>query len=391
MTAFFPAGFRATNDDGFPLAGGQLRYYAATTTTPKAVYADAGLTSSLGSIVNINASGEPVTGGNVETMVYPGPGAYKVRLYDANNVLIWEQDNIPGYVAPPEESSSGLPVTPVISKTANYTVVEGDRGKLIKLDPTGGPFEITLPSASAMGDGFRVGFIHTGTANVVTLVADTGQFIRGQAVSAALALVGQGEAMWLTSDGADWIASEYSPPFMKAGVPVFSVKGRSSTPPLSAEPGERWIVQGVLSGAWATLGFQEHDVVEADGDGSWFRYTPRSGWQAYDLEADEQLQYRAGAWIVVPDVVDPGETTLKSFHVQDQKSSGSNGGSATTGSWVTAALNTAIVSTIVGASLNANVITLPAGRYRVTASKTFYQTHQSRIRFKTESNNSIIL
>ena len=144
MTAFFPAGFRATNDDGFPLAGGQLRYYAATTTTPKAVYADAGLTSSLGSIVNINASGEPVTGGNVETMVYPGPGAYKVRLYDANNVLIWEQDNIPGYVAPPEESSSGLPVTPVISKTANYTVVEGDRGKLIKLDPTGGPFEITL-------------------------------------------------------------------------------------------------------------------------------------------------------------------------------------------------------------------------------------------------------
>jgi hypothetical protein len=177
---------------------------------------------------------------------------------------------------------------------------------------------------------------------------------------------------------------------MKASTPYPTIKGRSSTTPLAATPGDRWIVQGVLSGAWASLGFVEDQIVEADGDGSWFSYTPSSGWMAYDTETDELLQFKTGTWVVIPSIVDPGETTLKSMHIQDQKSSGTAGGSAATGTWTNSVLNTVITNTIDGASLNSNQVTLPPGRYRVTATKSFYMTHQTRTRWKTAGSDSII-
>src|SRR5690606_11463578 len=132
----------------------------------------------------------------------------------------------------------GLPTTPVESNTANFTVVEGDRGKLFKCDSTGGAFEVALPSAAGVGDNFRVGFIFTGTANTVLLEADGSDLIRSQANYPSMALVGQGECVWLVSDGADWIVDTYSPPYAKASNPFFSVKGRAASPPLSSTPGE---------------------------------------------------------------------------------------------------------------------------------------------------------
>ena len=54
------------------------------------------------------------------------------------------------------------------------------------------------------------------------------------------------------------------------------------------------------------------------------------------------------------------------MQVQDQKASGTAGGASTAGA-NTRTLNTVVSNTITGASLAANVITLPAGTYRVHA------------------------
>lgn len=55
------------------------------------------------------------------------------------------------------------------------------------------------------------------------------------------------------------------------------------------------------------------------------------------------------------------------LHVQDQKSSGTDGGSFTQGDWRTRTLNTVVTNEISGASLGSNQITLPAGTFDIEA------------------------
>ncbi|MFW5799509.1 MAG: hypothetical protein ACOCZ5_00800 [bacterium] len=56
------------------------------------------------------------------------------------------------------------------------------------------------------------------------------------------------------------------------------------------------------------------------------------------------------------------------LHVEDQKPAGTNGGDFISGAWRTRDLNTVVINNIVGASLNNNQITLPAGEYWVEGS-----------------------
>lgn len=66
--------------------------------------------------------------------------------------------------------------------------------------------------------------------------------------------------------------------------------------------------------------------------------------------------------------------------VRDEKSSGTNGGTFTSGAWQQRTLNTTSTNTISGASLSSNQITLPAGTYYVRWSAPAYANdeHQSR-------------
>ena len=51
------------------------------------------------------------------------------------------------------------------------------------------------------------------------------------------------------------------------------------------------------------------------------------------------------------------------LHVQDQKATGADGGTFTSGAWRTRELNTVVTNNIAGASLADNQVTLPAGQY----------------------------
>ena len=67
--------------------------------------------------------------------------------------------------------------------------------------------------------------------------------------------------------------------------------------------------------------------------------------------------------------------------VADEKTSGTDGGTCTSGSWVTRTLNTTRANSISGASLAADVITLPAGTYEVDLLAPAHQVnmHQARL------------
>lgn len=87
MTFQLTAGrFRAETDAGLPLVGGMLYTYASGTTTYKAAYTDATLTTPAAHPVVLNARGE--------AQVWLGAGAYSLRLTDAAGVTVWTTDGV---------------------------------------------------------------------------------------------------------------------------------------------------------------------------------------------------------------------------------------------------------------------------------------------------------
>lgn len=70
-----------------PLAGGYIALYETGTTTPKNAYGDQALTINIGSTVELDSSGRT----NTDVWL---DGEYRVRLYDADDVLVDEADNV---------------------------------------------------------------------------------------------------------------------------------------------------------------------------------------------------------------------------------------------------------------------------------------------------------
>ena len=130
--------------------------------------------------------------------------------------------------------------------------------------------------------------------------------------------------------------------------------------------------------------------------------TPHSGLTGSDLHEPKGVAAAAASLAYISNGSGSGTwqtialaslaSTAKAFqaqllHVQDQKSSGTAGGTFTSGDWRTRTLNTSITNEISGASLASNQVTLPAGTYYLEASAPAYQVnlHQLRVRNVTDS------
>lgn len=85
-------------------------------------------------------------------------------------------------------------------------------------------------------------------------------------------------------------------------------------------------------------------------------------------------------------------TTRLILHVQDQKVSGTNGGGSTGAAQNVRTLNTVVSNTIPGASLAANIITLPAGTYYIEASAPAHGSvaHKARLFNVTDATVDIV-
>lgn len=83
-------------------------------------------------------------------------------------------------------------------------------------------------------------------------------------------------------------------------------------------------------------------------------------------------------------------STKKYLYLQDQKSSGTDGGGATSGSWQTRTINTEVADTI-GSTLSSNQFTLPAGTYKIRASAPAFSCSQHQIRLQNITDTATTL
>jgi hypothetical protein len=88
LIPFYDPVFKATDNDGLPLVGGQLFTYAAGTLIPQATYTDAG-----GGTAQTNPI---VLDENGQAALFLGNLVYKFVLEDANGVIQWTADQISG-------------------------------------------------------------------------------------------------------------------------------------------------------------------------------------------------------------------------------------------------------------------------------------------------------
>ena len=80
------------------------------------------------------------------------------------------------------------------------------------------------------------------------------------------------------------------------------------------------------------------------------------------------------------------------LHVQQQQTSGTDGGASTAGTWVKRVLNTTLTNEIASASVGSDQITLPAGTYYIEAHAPSYNTGPcvTRLRNVTDSTDTLI-
>lgn len=123
FTSFF-------TDQGTLNTGGYFRFFETGTSTPKDVYDAPEAGTNLGSEVDIDVSGRP------EDDIW-GEGVYRVRMYDENDVLQDEFDNVQAE-APDDDilpDPAGNAGKTLVSDGAAY-VLEDISGRLLP-DPTG--------------------------------------------------------------------------------------------------------------------------------------------------------------------------------------------------------------------------------------------------------------
>lgn len=77
------------------------------------------------------------------------------------------------------------------------------------------------------------------------------------------------------------------------------------------------------------------------------------------------------------------------YHIRDEKTSGTAGGASVVGGGQARELNTENKATIHGASLSSNQVTLPAGRYRVVATAPFYRTLRTKLSLYNVTDTAI--
>lgn len=131
----------------------------------------------------------------------------------------------------------------------------------------------------------------------------------------------------------------------------------------------------------------------------WARQMDASAWGAwYRVDAPSQTQTTWNTGTATEEsTITPAKLAAaltnrqQVFHLVDQKADGTRGDATVATTWTTRTLNTTRINTITGASVAANVVTLPAGRYRVTASDPAYNCDYHRLRLYNVTAAAAIL
>lgn len=157
--------FRQFDSSGLLLTGGKIYFYRAGSTTPLETYQDSAGTIANTNPVILDASGV--------ANIYLLPAKYRVEIYDANDVLIHEQDDIGTGIG----SSAVLGGVGSIAICANYDALRNlsdDYDIVIVLgrdNPNDGGYGIFLQSDSVGADDDAVLLTRQGTTRYIRQMA----------------------------------------------------------------------------------------------------------------------------------------------------------------------------------------------------------------------------
>lgn len=101
------------------------------------------------------------------------------------------------------KSVSNSTYSNVSAKTANYTVVTGDRNDTVSVDATSGAITIALTAAATLGDGFEITIKKTdSSANAVTIDPNASETIDG---ATTYTLSNQNDFVTIVCNGTNWL------------------------------------------------------------------------------------------------------------------------------------------------------------------------------------------
>lgn len=265
------------------------------------------------------------------------------------------------------------------AKTADYTVLSTDEHKFFSADGTSASVDLTLPSLASGDAGWWIVVRAINLTNAVRVVPASGTINGASALSFTSA--GQSALVWWT--GSLWYAS--------VDLLVDIVNATAETAPAS---GDSLLLYDLSATANRKMTLANLLKVINDltaetspaADDVMLLYDTSAGTAdkitlenllkvinaltedtAPDSTADYVVTYDASASL--PKKVKTANLMvgLPILHMQDQKTSGTNGGTFTSGAWRTRTLNTTVTNTISGASLSSDQFTLPAGTYWIQA------------------------
>jgi hypothetical protein len=160
----------------------------------------------------------------------------------------------------------------VQDKSANYTVVAGDAGDLIRVTTTSGAVTITLPTISTVSDGFKIAIVKwTGDANAVTVARSSTNTING-ATSVTIGAQYSSTIFVADFETNQWFAASSGLGTSNIAVDAFSGDNSTVAFTLSADPGSENNTQVFVSGV-----YQEKDTYSVSGTTLTFSTAPPTG------------------------------------------------------------------------------------------------------------------
>ena len=168
-------------------------------------------------------------------------------------------------------AASGM-YSAVQDKSANYTVVAGDAGDLIRVTTTSGAVTITLPTISTVSDGFKIAIVKwTGDANAVTVARSSTNTING-ATSVTIGSQYSSTIFVADFETDQWFAANSGLGTSNVSVDAFSGNNSTVAFTLSSDPGSENNTQVYVSGV-----YQEKDTYSVSGTTLTFSTAPPTG------------------------------------------------------------------------------------------------------------------
>lgn len=168
-------------------------------------------------------------------------------------------------------AASGL-YSSVIDKSANYTVVSGDAGALIRVTTTSGAITITLPAISTVTDGFKVAIVKwSGDANAVTVNRSSSDTING-ATSASVGSQYSSSTFVADFESNQWFVSSSGLGATNVAIDTFSGNGSTVAFTLSGDAGNEQNTQVFIGGV-----YQQKSTYSLSGTTLTFSTAPPTG------------------------------------------------------------------------------------------------------------------